>query len=76
MTATLSDTAGTYLCNAAMYTALHETAGAGLPVGFLHLPSLPDEVAASRPPQPSMPLQTQTEGVRVALEASVAALVA
>jgi pyroglutamyl-peptidase len=72
----LSDTAGTYLCNAAMYTALHVTAAERLPAGFLHLPSLPDEVAGSRSPQPSMPLATQVEGTRVALEACVGALVA
>jgi len=72
----MSDTAGTYLCNAAMYTALHATAAARLPAGFVHVPSLPDEVARSRTPQPSMPLETQVEGVRVALEAGVVALVA
>src|SRR5262249_43824943 len=72
----LSDTAGTYLCNAAMYTALHATAAGQMPAGFLHLPSLPDEVAGSRTPPPSMPLATQVEGTRVALEACVAALVA
>jgi pyroglutamyl-peptidase len=70
----LSDTAGTYLCNAAMYTALHATAGERLPAGFVHLPSLPDEVAGERVPPPSMPLATQIEGVRVALEAAVAEL--
>lgn len=72
----LSDTAGTYLCNAAMYTALHATATERLPAGFLHLPSLPGEVAGSRSPQPSMPLATQIEGARVALEACVGAVVA
>lgn len=72
----VSETAGLYLCNAAMYTALHATAGTGPPAGFLHLPSLPDEVAAQREPQPSMPLATQIEGVRIALETSLAALAA
>jgi len=72
----LSDTAGTYLCNTAMYTALHATVDGRLPAGFLHLPSLPDEVAGSRSPAPSMPLATQVEGTRVALEACVGALVA
>jgi pyroglutamyl-peptidase len=66
----VSDTAGLYLCNAAMYTALH---AAGPPAGFLHLPSLPDEVAGQRVPQPSMPLETQIAGVRIALEVSLAA---
>jgi pyroglutamyl-peptidase len=69
----ISDTAGTYLCNAAMYAALHETAEHPVPAGFLHLPSLPEQVAARREPQPSMPLATQLEGVRMALAAAVPA---
>jgi pyroglutamyl-peptidase len=72
----LSNTAGAYLCNAALYTALHATTEEPLPVGFVHLPSLPAEVAGHRPPEPSMPLETQIEGVRIALEATVAALAA
>jgi pyroglutamyl-peptidase len=71
----LSDTAGTYLCNAAMYVALHLTGGS-LPAGFIHLPSLPDEVASQRSPQPSMPLETQIEGVQIAIGAVVRSLVA
>lgn len=72
----LSNTAGTYLCNTALYTALRATEDEPRPVGFIHLPSLPAEVAGRRPPEPSMPLETQIEGVRIALEATVAALVA
>ena len=71
----LSESAGLFLCNAAMYTALHATAAGGPPAGFLHLPSLPEEVAGQRE-QPSMALATQLEGVRLALEQSVAALAA
>jgi pyroglutamyl-peptidase len=72
----LSDTAGTYLCNAAMYVALHATTGARLPAGFVHLPSLPDEVAGQRTPQPSMPLATQIEGVQIALATAIESLAA
>jgi pyroglutamyl-peptidase len=72
----LSDTAGTYLCNAAMYAALHATANERLPAGFIHLPSLPDEVAGQRAPAPSMPLAAQIEGVRIALETAAAELTA
>jgi pyroglutamyl-peptidase len=59
-----------------LYTALHATADEPLPVGFVHLPSLPAEVAGRRPLEPSMPLETQIEGARIAIEATVAALVA
>ena len=38
----VSESAGLFLCNAAMYTALHATAAGGPPAGFLHLPSLPE----------------------------------
>jgi pyroglutamyl-peptidase len=72
----LSESAGLFLCNAAMYSALHAAAAAGgPPAGFLHLPSLPEEVAGQRD-QASMALPTQIEGVRLALEQSVAALAA
>jgi pyroglutamyl-peptidase len=70
----ISDTAGLFLCNAAMYTALHATSGGGPPAGFLHLPSLPEEVAGQTPPPPSMPLATQIEGVLSALETALSAL--
>jgi pyroglutamyl-peptidase len=72
----LSDTAGTYLCNAAMYVVLHATAEGRCPAGFVHLPSLPDEVAGQRTLQPSMPLATQIDGVRIALAAMVESLAA
>jgi pyroglutamyl-peptidase len=66
----VSDTAGTYLCNAAMYAALD--LGNGTPAGFLHVPSLPDEAARKSPPQASMTLETMLAGVRIAIEASLA----
>jgi pyroglutamyl-peptidase len=72
----VSETAGLYVCNAAMYSALRATAPGGPPAGFLHLPSLPEEVAGQPSPQPSMPLATQIEGVRIALETSLAAFAA
>jgi pyroglutamyl-peptidase len=65
----ISNSAGTYLCNQSFYTALHHTAGSGIPVGFIHLPALPAEAARHDPPHPSMALSTLVEGVRVALGA-------
>ncbi len=43
----ISDTAGTFLCNALMYTALAHFARQTLnvPCGFIHLPYLPEQVA-------------------------------
>ena len=76
--ARLSETAGTYLCNAAMYKAL-----AAVPrrvrCGFIHLPLTPAEVAAAlgrdseAPIQPSMALSVQRRAVELALAATLAA---
>ena len=43
----LSSTAGTYLCNACLYTLLEGLAarGAAIPAGFIHLPYMPEQVA-------------------------------
>jgi|tagenome__1003787_1003787.scaffolds.fasta_scaffold20781443_2 pyroglutamyl-peptidase len=65
----VSDTAGTYLCNAALYSALD--LGNGTPSGFVHVPSLPDEAARKHPPAPSMTLETMLDGVRIVLETSL-----
>jgi pyroglutamyl-peptidase len=45
--ARLSMTAGTYLCNATLYTLLDliERRGRRIPCGFIHLPYLPEQVA-------------------------------
>jgi pyroglutamyl-peptidase len=46
--ARLSSTAGAYLCNAALYTLLSSLARRGWssPCGFIHIPYLPEQVAA------------------------------
>jgi len=43
--ARLSTTAGTFLCNATMYTVLQAEQAAGVPSGFVHLPHLAEQVA-------------------------------
>ena len=72
-----SHDAGTCLCNQVLFTALHQFAQQGLethPVGFLHLPWLPEQVAAhqrsSDKPRSiaSMSLELMTCAVIVALE--------
>lgn len=65
----VSNTAGTYICNAVTYAMQHhlETVGRDLPSGFIHLPYLPRQVA-ERPEAPSMDLETQLLGVRAAIE--------
>ena len=67
--AELSNTAGTYLCNFAMYTALDVLADVRplVPAGFNHVPQTP-EANVGRPGQPSMALETSREASRIALE--------
>lgn len=84
--ARLSSTAGTYLCNAALYTVL-QTAQAhrGMRAGFVHLPYLPEQVAGlleEMPDKPtvdqharadlaSMDAATMVEAVRIVLAVSL-----
>ena len=83
--ARLSNTAGTFLCNATMYAFLRQTAG--VPCGFVHLPYLPEQVASllacakeqrtleqhQRADYASMSLPTMLEAVRIILAVSLAA---
>lgn len=66
--AELSNTAGTYLCNFAMYTLLDGFATRGRvgPVGFIHVPQTP-EASVARPGQPSMDYGTTRRGILLAL---------
>lgn len=83
--ACLSDTAGTYLCNQALYMLCHlaatwQEAGPAPQCGFIHVPCLPEQVAAlpdnglGREGWPTMSLATMIAGVRVALATASAAL--
>jgi pyroglutamyl-peptidase len=73
--AELSDSAGTYLCNFAMYTLLDGmfTRGLGGPAGFMHVPQVP-EASVDRPGQPSMDYATVRRGVLAALRETEAAM--
>ncbi len=70
--AAVSLSAGTYLCNRCFYQVL--AAASALPeaerhyTGFLHLPPLPDAVAARDGLRASMALETSLRGVQAALQ--------
>lgn len=50
--AAISNTAGTFVCNATMYRALHLLDGTGVPAGFIHVPrSSSQEVEGMDPEQ-------------------------
>lgn len=71
--ASVSQTAGTYVCNHVFYglmQALHRQAG--VRAGFMHVPLAPEQAAALGG-QPSMTLAEMQHGVRVALAAALTA---
>ena len=58
--ASVSQTAGTFVCNQVFYRLQHALAGTGVRSGFIHVPGLPGSS------EPSMVLSTTVEGLRVA----------
>ena len=69
--AAISNTAGTYVCNTAMYTALHTVAVAGMETraGFVHVPFVHEQ--ALDKPRPSMGLDTIVRAFKIAVETSL-----
>jgi pyroglutamyl-peptidase len=79
--ARVSESAGTFLCNAIMYHSLHHCAGSGTRAGFIHLPYLPSQVSDiirqassggaielhQRADLASMALDIQIEAIRLAI---------
>lgn len=71
--ASLSQSAGLYVCNQVFYALAHlvATRYRGTRTGFIHVPWLPEQ-AARHQGQPSMALATMIAGVRAAIECAVA----
>lgn len=70
--ASVSQTAGTFVCNHVFFGLMHRLHTLpGVRGGFMHLPLLPEQAAHQRG-QPSMPLATLVQGVEVALAAALA----
>ena len=78
--ASVSNTAGTFVCNHVFYALMHHlaqgTTNEGRPQasaargGFIHVPALP-ELAARHPGMPSMALATQVRGLQVSIETAL-----
>jgi pyroglutamyl-peptidase len=69
--------AGSYLCNAALYLSLDRMASGALSAracGFVHLPYLSVQAAAHGPGMASLSLDQMVEATRAVLEVTVAAL--
>lgn len=65
--ASVSNSAGTYLCNHVAYALLHhlEQTTAACRAGFLHIPQMAE---AAKDGAPSLPFATLVRGVRIALD--------
>ena len=72
--ASVSNTAGTFVCNHIFYGLMHRMAThpvPGLRGGFIHIPYLPEQ-AARFPGLPSMSLATMVEALRIAVATALA----
>ncbi|HEL2401515.1 TPA: pyroglutamyl-peptidase I [Streptococcus suis] len=71
--ASVSNTAGTFVCNHLMYQALYlaEKQFPKTKTGFLHIPYLPEQVL-DKPGVPSMSLEVIVKGIEAAISAIVA----
>ena len=71
--ASVSQTAGTFVCNQVFYALQHTLAGQGVHSGFVHLPLLPEQAAHwPGPSLPSWPVGLQLAAVKQALDLLVA----
>ena len=71
--ASVSQTAGTFVCNQVFYGLQHAVVGQGVYSGFMHLPLLPEQAAHwPGPSLPSWPVALQVAGVRQVLALLVA----
>lgn len=63
--ASVSQTAGTFVCNQVFYLLQHALAGSQVRSGFIHVPFLPEQVTGSQ--RPSMELGKMVTGLQAAL---------
>ena len=61
--ASVSNSAGTFVCNDLLYTLLHHFDGTSTQVGFIHIPLLPEQGS------PSLPLSDTIAALTAAIEA-------
>ena len=60
--ATVSNSAGAYVCNDTLYSLLHHYTGTDVKVGFIHVPYLPEQGT------PSLPLKKTAAALQAAIE--------
>ena len=66
ISAEVSNTAGTFVCNHIMYQALFAATKADKPfkAGFMHIPFIPEQTTD----KPSLPLEESTKALQIAIE--------
>src|SRR5699024_5305595 len=71
--ASVSNSAGTFVCNHIMYQTLYLAANefSDIKAGFMHIPFLPEQVV-ERPNTPAMALDDIVKGITAALKAIIA----
>ena len=69
---TISNTAGTFVCNHLMYGVLHHIALCGYKTlaGFVHIPYLPEQTVGKEN-MPSLPLEVSVRGIELIIKAVV-----
>jgi pyroglutamyl-peptidase len=69
--ASVSQTAGTFVCNHVFYGLMHEVRERpDIRAGFVHIPFLPEQAARQPVPVASMALDDMVEGLRIAIRVS------
>lgn len=69
--ASVSQTAGTFVCNHVMYGLLHKLSGLSeVKGGFIHIPYLPQQ-AAAHPGAPSMAAETVRQALEIAIKTAL-----
>ena len=67
--ASVSQSAGTFVCNHVFYGLLHALQGRPVRAGFIHLPLLPEQAAHwPGPTPPSLPLPWLVQGIELAAQ--------
>ena len=69
--ASISDTAGTFVCNDLMYGVLHAVKGKKIRAGFVHVPCIPEQLASFPEGTPSLELSDIVKGLEAVLEACI-----
>lgn len=71
--ASVSYSAGTYVCNHVFYATMHcvATGHPGVRAGFVHVPYATEQVVDRRVPAPSLPMATITRAVAIAVTTTV-----